>query len=109
MALKESERASTDEEVALPPSTKGVAVRAGVGLISATYGLEVVQRIFDAASPGLRKLIVPGLSSFGIISSSWYPSALIAELLDLAVRLAVTSGREVEHEAGMSDAIAADN
>lgn len=89
-------------------SVKGIALRAGMQWVSRTYGMSAVQSIYDAGSPGLRAAIVPGLSSFGIVSSSWYDIEVVAELIDL-IDTVTRPGDLEAHWSSIADAIATDN
>ncbi len=87
---------------------KGIAIRAGLQWVSSTYGMGAVQAVFDAGSPELRKALVPELSSFGVLSSSWYTVGVVAELLDVVD--AVTAPKDLQaHWREMATAVAADN
>jgi hypothetical protein len=89
-------------------SVKGVAVRAGLHWVATTYGVDTVQKVHDRGSPGLRATVIPGLASFGILSTGWYETAVISELLDVIVEVTTPPSVE-EHFARMADAVATDN
>ena len=87
---------------------KGIALRAGLQWVSRSYGMSAVEAIYESGSPELRRIIVPGLSSFGIISSSWYPLEVVAELLETIDR--VTAPNDLPaHRLGLAEAVAVDN
>ncbi len=87
---------------------KGVAVRAGLRWVATTYGVETVKAVHEQGSEALRAIIVPGLPTFGILSSGWYDQLVIGELLDLILR--VTKPPSVpEHFRQMAIAVAQDN
>ena len=90
------------------PTVKGVAVRAGLHWVSSAYGLSAVQMVHDRASAALRAVIVPGLSSFGILSSGWYSLLLIGELLDGIVEATAPTNVDL-HYRRMAAAVAHDN
>ncbi len=90
-------------------SLKGVAVRAGLRWVAEKHGMQAVEGVYARSSTQLRSIIVPGLSSFGIVSSSWYEATLIGELLDVIVHVTKAPNDGREALAGMAEAIARDN
>ena len=106
--MSNTSHAALSGDTTTTPTVKGVAVRAGLHWVSAHYGLGAVQAVHDQGSEALRRIIVPGLSSFGILSTGWYGVLVIGELLDVIVQ--ATGPANVEaHFRRMASAVAHDN
>jgi hypothetical protein len=91
-----------------PLLVKGIAVRAGLLWVAETYGQQAVERVYAAGSPALRAAIVPGLASFGVLSSSWYDSQVVGELLDVIETVVDPDDKQL-HTNQMAIAVADNN
>jgi serine/threonine protein kinase len=67
---------------------KGAAVRAGIAWFAETYGQSALARVVELASPELRAILRPKDPVFGLITSGWYETQRIGELIELIERVA---------------------
>ena len=87
---------------------KGAAVRAGIAWFAETYGESSLARIVELASPELRAILRPKDPVFGLITSGWYETQRIGELIELIERVAAPAD-PASFGAAIGEAIARDN
>jgi hypothetical protein len=83
-------------------------VRAGIAWFGETYGEPGLTAVVGLASPSLASLLRAGEPALGLVTSGWYDTQLVGELLGLVERVACPADSKV-FGAKLADAVGRDN
>jgi hypothetical protein len=81
------------------PRVKGAAIREFLLWYDEQYGHEATLRLAEAIPPSYEGLISPSEPALGVLGASWYPSALVAPMLDSLAATTKDGGRQFALEA----------